>query len=739
MELIAPAAAAGGVATAPAGVTDGSAASAAEGPAPAAPRGSATLRPRSARHAGAWLAPALPGLAAVAIALWLASDQAGYPITRWAPAGLLALALLAVTAAAVPPSLRAAPWSVRLAVVALAGVTAWSFASIAWAGDQGAAWTGAARTLAYLAVFALLALWPQRPETAAVVAGTWTLGLAALALVTLVRLGLADDPLRWFIYDRLAHPAEYPNATAAQWLMGAWPAVLLAAAPRVHWALRGAFAGAAVVLAGLALLSQSRGAMLAVPLTALLVLAVVPGRLRTAGILAVVAAAVGAVAPVLLDVGTAINGDAQPVEAVRDAVRALLAAAAAAGVAIAAGGAAWARRAPGPATVARVRRAGTAATALAAVAIVAGGLAAVGDPVARAGNAWDSFNQGYGEVQGTRLTSGLGSNRSDFYRVALDLFAEHPVAGIGVEGFRPEYLVHGRSAETPAYAHSLPLRTLAETGLAGTLLLAAALAAAVVAAAAAMRRRDDPTLAAAAAGGALGAAAYWLVHGAADWFFEIGGLGFAAFLLLGLACGLAPRRATVARGGEGAVPAGGAGAVTPGGAPEGRGRRRRALAAVAASVVAVAAGAALALPWLAERDVLAAGDAFAGRPADAFAHLRRAADLQPLSDRPALVGGSIAVRHGDLALADREFAVALERNPRGQYATLMRGAIASERGDRAQAQALLRRAVALAPRDRIARTALAAVRRGDAVDVARLSATIHAAGAFDDGRRDASP
>ena len=43
---------------------------------------------------------------------------------------------------------------------------------------------------------------------------------------------------------------------------------------------------------------------------------------------------------------------------------------------------------------------------------------------------WDTFKGGYGanSTSGSRLISGLGSNRYDFYRVALDEFLAHPLA-----------------------------------------------------------------------------------------------------------------------------------------------------------------------------------------------------------------------------------------------------------------------------------------------------------------------
>ena len=90
-------------------------------------------------------------------------------------------------------------------------------------------------------------------------------------------------------------------------------------------------------------------------------------------------------------------------------------------------------------------------------------------PVTRIEAGWHSFKGGYAadSASGSRLVSGLGSNRYDFYRVALDEFLAHPLLGIGADNFQQQYLVHGRSEETPHYPHSVELRTLAQTGLVG--------------------------------------------------------------------------------------------------------------------------------------------------------------------------------------------------------------------------------------------------------------------------------
>ncbi|HMJ34644.1 MAG TPA: O-antigen ligase family protein [Baekduia sp.] len=653
----------------------------------------------------------VPVLLAVAIFLAWVPFDGGQPITRWAPGMVAVLALLGLAVAAVPGRGAEVPAPVKIATLLLTAFTAWSFLSIAWADDQGAALEGADRTLLYLAVFALFALWPQRPDTAAVVLGAWTLGMIVFATITLVRVGTVADPGRLFLEGRLIWPAGYANAAAALWLMPLWPAITLAASVRVPWPVRGLLAAGAVVLLDVALLSQSRGSVLAMPICAVLFVAFVPGRLRHVAVLVPIALAAGAAVPAILDVGDVIGGtDAGRIAgATHAALRTGLLAAVLAGVVVAAAAALERRRPLAPATARALRRGWAIAVVAGAVVLGIGGLVVAGGPVQPLKDGWHSFKGGYEDnnASNNRLVGGLGSNRYDFYRVSLDVFRDHPITGVGADNFFEDYLVRGDSPETPAYPHNLALRTLAQTGLVGALLLLGALAFAVLAAARAMRRPDP--LAVAVAGGATIGFAYWVVHGMTDWFWEWAGLGAPAFALLGLACALAPRR-------------------EPAAAPARVGARRVPARVAAPVAVALLLGAlAVAGPWLAERDVERAGAIFATRPFESYARLDRAADLDPFSDRPALVAGSIALRYGDLERARAAFTRALERNPRGQYATLELGAIASVQGDRS-AGALLDRAVALAPRDATAREARHVVRQGGVVDITALNRRILSAG-----------
>ena len=573
---------------------------------------------------------------------------------------------------------------------------------------------------------------------------------------------------------RLVYPRGYVNAGAAQWLMAAWPALLLARERRLPWWLRGALAGGAVLLAEVALLSQSRGSVYAEPVMLVLVFALLPGRVRTFALLVAVAAGIAAAAPAVLRVGERVgalegaNGGVAPhssavlhgaTAAVHGAVVATLLSALAIGVVVAVGAALERRRTLSPAAGARVHRGVTAVAVALLVALLAGGWAAAGNPVTRTRHAWDTFKspKGYGANSntGSRLTSGLGSSRYDFYRVALDEFAAHPLLGIGADNFAEPYLAHGRSTETPRYPHSVELRTLAQTGLVGALLALVGLGAALLAAWRALARHPDP-LTRAVAAAAVAGFAYWVVHGSFDWLWEFAGLGAPAFALLGLACALAPRTFTA----KGAVPVAGVGPLSSFSGPNQsefrcrrapsalsffsgsnqsippRGSRLRAAPRKPPPATGGGAGRSqspwalwhsrrsLTAPWLSSLELESAAHVWVRSPAQAYARLDHAAQLNPLSDEPYVVAGSIALRLGEYAHADREFALALERTPGDAYATLERGAIASASGDRREALVLLERAVRLAPRDPIARAALATVRGGHRVDIGELTLSI---------------
>lgn len=675
-------------------------------------------------------APAtVPALAVLVLFVVWATSQAGYPVTHWAPGALVVLVALGIALGVVPLRLSEVPGPVRVALAALAAYTALSYLSILWAAVPGEALEGANRTLLYLAVFALFASWRQSGVGAALLLCAWTLAMIALAAFVALHVDAAGAAQLQTLLPggRLQYPSGYANANAAQWLMAFWPAVLLARERSLPWALRGLLGGGAVLLAEVALLSQSRGSLFATPAMIVLVFALAPGRTRTFAVLVPVAAGVAAAATAVLHVGDRLDNGAVAASAVRHATTAMFLAALGVGVVVALGAAVERRLGE---RIARRMRVGMRAVAVATlVVVIAGGLVAAGNPVTRLEKGWHSFKGGYASenTSGSRLTNGLGSNRYDFYRVALDEFLHHPLVGIGADNFEQQYLVHGRSEETPHYPHSVELRTLVQTGLVGALLAIVGLAAALVAAARALRTSDP--LVRTVAGAALAGFGYWVVHGSVDWFWEFAGLGAPAFAMLGLACALAPARkpAHARAPGRAAGARASRPAVAPalGRAPGHRRPGRRPYPALAAgAVLALAAAVALAAPWLSQLEVQNAANVWTRAPQTAYARLSDAAGLNPLSDEPYVVAGSIALRYGELDRADHEFSLALARTPGDAYATLERGAIASARGERRAALELLERAVRLDPREPLTRRALALVRRGGRVSIEELNRSI---------------
>jgi tetratricopeptide (TPR) repeat protein len=691
-------------------------------------------------------APAtVPALVALALFIVWATSQAGYPVTHWAPGGLIVLALLLLALWTIGLRWREVPLAVRIAVGCLAGYTALSFASILWAAVSSEAWEGANRTLLYLLVFALFALWPQRGRSAALLLGGWTLAMIALAAyVSLHVNAAAHSPAHLAILlpgGRLTYPSGYANANAAQWLMAFWPALLLARERRLHWSVRGLFAGGAVLLAEVALLSVSRGSLYATPVVLVLVFALLPGRVRTFALLVPIAAGIAAFTPSVLRVGERLEGGENATAAVHSATSATLLAALAVALVVMLGAALEGGRAFSRASVRRIAHRGVGAVALVAlVAVLAGGWVAAGNPVARIRHGWDTFKseQGYAaNGSGNRLTSGLGSTRYDFYRVALDEFVAHPLVGLGADNFAAPYLKHRRTEETPHYPHSVELRTLTETGLIGALFAVVGLGAALLAGWRALRRAPDP-LARAVVAAALAGFGYWVVHGSFDWFWEFAGLGAPAFAMLGLACALAPRHhaktvVDVVGGSRPPVPMGaehiGAPLSSEVASPD-TGRRRlrdrnsARLGLLIGAIVALVAAASLIAPWLSQLEVQSAARIWTTAPQAAYARLNDAARLNPLSDEAYSVAGSIALRFGDLERADHEFALALRRTPNDAYATLERGAIASARGDRRAARELLEWAVRLNPRDLLTQEALHLVREDKRVNLGELNRSI---------------
>jgi O-antigen ligase len=651
--------------------------------------------------------PVLPlALVAVAVFVWFAASNGGFDATTWYPGALIVLALVAIAAVTVPAA--NVPRVVTVAVVALLAYAAWSYLSIGWADQKGDAWDGANRSLLYALAFALFALWRPRGRVAAALVIAYALGVAGVGLVELLRAWGAGDPSDFFSQGRFASPAGYMNANVALWFSALWPCVVFGARKELNPLLRGLLVAAAVLLCGLAVLGQSRGWLFTAPVAALFFIALVPQRVRTSLTLALVLGATGAATNALLDVYRAAGG-AGFGDAMSKAAQALVLAAVVAGVVAFLVALADQRARP---SREQERRAGRALAGLAVIVTVVGlvlFVSAFGSPFTVAEKGWHAFkteNSPYGGS--SRFTGSLGTNRYDFWRVGWDRFKEKPLTGLGADNFQEAYLAARRSDNAPKYPHSVQIRTIAETGLVGTVLLLVGVGAGLVAAVGAIRRRR--ALGAAAAAAATASFVYWLVHGTIDWFWEFPALGGPAFALLGLAAGLLPRRSGPTR-------------RSARRSTRGPARRPRELRAGLAVLIALGVAAAMSFgaPWFAELEQNNAIGTWRADPRGAFDALDSAASLNPLSATPKLLGGSIALRLGRREDSIRYFREAIARDHNDAYAHLELGGLLAQSGRRREAIATLERAHRLDPRDDLTAGVLSRARRGKPVDLAAVN------------------
>jgi tetratricopeptide (TPR) repeat protein len=301
------------------------------------------------------------------------------------------------------------------------------------------------------------------------------------------------------------------------------------------------------------------------------------------------------------------------------------------------------------------------AAAAACIAIVAGMaafLVAEPHPGRFAADRWHSFKHlPTSEATSSHFLS-IGSNRYDFWRVALREFDHHPIAGIGGAGYQDEYLLHRRSNETPARAHSIELDLLAENGLVGVFLFLVAVVPLLAAAALGARRRTLSSTA------ALGTGVASLVHATVDWTWSFPCVVVPVFALLGVAV---------------------AGRV--------RETRRSRLAMRAGAVAALAAALLVFVPpWLSARLV----DSALRGSGSAASDLRWAKRLDPLSTAPYLAEATLVARP-DAAL--RPLGQAVEKQPRSSGLHYELGLAYLRAGMRAQARRELRAALALDPGD----------------------------------------
>jgi hypothetical protein len=405
----------------------------------------------------------------------------------------------------------------RLAVAALALLTAWTGLSLLWAPLSAAATDDLQRDLLYLgallAATALLRAAISRAVEPALAGGALIVigyGLAGRLLPSVVDLSASESAI-----GRLEQPLTYWNATGALAAIGVVLCARVAGDVTRGPPLRCAALAASVPLSAGVYLSFSRGALLAgvVGLGVLLLVARRRSQLRAS----LAALGLGIAASVAVGVWPGVRalegslGAREREGAIALAILLVLMGAAAL-VALA-----LARRdgRPGSRPLPRPRIRRPVAAGLAVIVLAALATAAYVE------------NRPGREVATGATTERLGSlqsRRYEYWEVAARTAAAHPVAGVGAGGFRVEWLRERPRPEPASDAHSLPLETLAELGLVGLLLLSG-----FAVAVAACARQLPPAVAA----GPAAALAVWALHAGLDWDWEMPALTLVAIILTG--------------------------------------------------------------------------------------------------------------------------------------------------------------------------------------------------------------
>ena len=594
---------------------------------------------------------ALLGVAAYAA---FADGAVGLPHEAWLQ---IAVALLAALAAAAWLGAgRVRPAASPLAVaglVLLAGLAAWTGASLAWSVAPERTWVELNRTIAYALVFAIALLGGNAaPWAVARVAVGWLAVATAVALWALAGKalpGIVDDTAT---VARLRAPLEYWNALGLVCVL-AVPIALRIAEDRMR-----ALAGRAAALCALVLLlaclamTYSRGGVIALVVAVIVLTLAGGGRLRVLAafalgvLLAAPAIAFAYASDRLSDNGVAL---ADRIDAGLILGGILLLSLAVAVAAVVLLTRAERRVAWSPART----RATWLALAAVAFALAAAGVAALAtsDPglrgsVEEAVDAFTGVREDRVDDPG-RLLSVSSGNRWAWWQEAFGGFADEPVLGWGAGSFPVSRRLYRVSDFDVLQPHSLPLQWLSELGAVGAVLGIGGLAllmAAAVAGVRAMVRGPGRDLAAAL----LAAAAAYLVHALFDWDWDFPAVTVPVLVFLGVLGARVPRARSVLE--EESRP---------------MGPRVAALAGTCVLLGAVIVSAALPA-WsdaLTDDALERASRGPESRLQGAAADAERAAGLNPLAVRPLLAAAAIAEGR-DRLLEAREYLLdAVERDP----------------------------------------------------------------------------
>jgi hypothetical protein len=373
------------------------------------------------------LAPTLILISVILLATWMGDANGGYSVGRWALVAIL-LAILALIVS-IRGALRGTEsrWSTA-ALGLFAAFTLWTFASILWSPNRGDAWLGAGQTLLYL-----LAFWLAVGLVSLGASRRWVLAASAIgpALIAALTLPVFASHIQNFFYSqRLFGTVGYYNGEAAFLLVPFWVAIYLGGSRRINPVLRGLILAGAVLSVDTAILTQSRGAMVAMAISLPVFFLISGQRLRGLFALAPLALALLVTFPDLNEVYLALPDQESAAAAFERALPAVWLAAVGVGLY----GLLWGlldRRWEPTSNLTRVVG-GTAL--LASVAVVIFGIASigplVGNPVSWGEQKWEAFkNNGTGGQEQSRYLPEPGFGKA--YALAGGLGGFHLTPALG--------------------------------------------------------------------------------------------------------------------------------------------------------------------------------------------------------------------------------------------------------------------------------------------------------------------
>ncbi|CAN5807237.1 hypothetical protein BH23ACT11_BH23ACT11_01050 [soil metagenome] len=614
------------------------------------------------------LASSLVLAAAVLLAAWMGSANGGYFIGDRAPVAFILTVLMLLASVTGVLGRVQSLWSVA-ATSLLTGYTAWTFVSLIWSPNQGDAWFGATTTLFYLLAFWVVLAFVTLGASRRWALAASSIGPALVAAFTLPNLAPNIEDL--FQNNRLVGSVGYYNGEAAFLLVPFWVSVYLAGSRRVNPLVRGVVLAGAVLGAEVAVLTQSRGAMVAIAVS-LPVFFLFSGK-RLRGLLALVpiVAALFVAFPGLNQVYLEFLNEGSPAAAVREVVPTVWLTAIGAGVY----GLLWGLldswwRPP----VAVARTAGAVALAGVMVVIVLGGFALterVGEPVTWGQEKWGAFktNDTSGQEQ-SRYLSASGSGRYELWEVAWDDFVSNPALGIGTYNYEATY--YQKRDEMVGYSrwpHMLPLEVLAERGVIGGMLFFGFLGTCL--AAGLWKRFTSLNAEGKAQVGAMVAAiAYWFVHSSAEWFWQLPAITMLAIVYLAMLVAPWNRPETTPTGWS--VRAAGAG-------------------------IAVLAIATIAPLYIADRYL--AQSLADTNPWTSLEKVEQAQKFNPLHPRLAQREAELATKIGDWPRAEKAYKREIRLNPEHYVSYLLLAQFYEQRGETEKALSFYREALERNPID----------------------------------------